>query len=43
MTSKLVLVDIVRTRSRFDAESPHWLGMSIDKDVKKIRTARIYE
>jgi len=29
MTNKLVLVGIARTRSRFDGESPHWLGMGM--------------
>jgi len=29
MANKLVPVDIVRTRPRFDGESPHWLCMGM--------------
>jgi len=29
MANKLVPVGIVRTRPRFDGESPHWLGMGM--------------
>jgi len=29
MANKSVFVDIVRTRSRFDGEFPHWLGMDM--------------
>ena len=29
MANKFVPVGIVRTRPRFDGESPHWLGMGM--------------
>jgi len=32
MTNKLVPVDIVRTRPRFEGESSHWLGIRMRMD-----------
>jgi len=37
MTNKPVSVGIARTRSRFDGESPYWLGMGMGMGMENPR------